>query len=39
MFGPLAMAGLDVLEKDTGEKLNALLSRGFRIRMRKASQG
>ena len=37
VFGPLAMAGLDVLETDTGETLNALLSRGFRIRMRKAA--
>jgi hypothetical protein len=35
-FGPIAMAGLDVLEKDTGEALSALLSRGFKIRMRKS---
>ena len=36
VFGPLALAGLDVLEKETGEKLKALLTRGFKIRMRKA---
>jgi hypothetical protein len=37
VFGALAMAGLDVMEKATGEKLNALLSRGVKIRMEKAS--
>ncbi len=35
VFGPIAMCGLDVLEKDTGNALNALLSRGFKIRMRQ----
>ena len=38
VFGPVALAGLDVLEKQTGETLKALLSRGFRIRMVKASK-
>ena len=38
VFGPLAMAGLDVLEKETGEKLKALLTRGFKIRMVKAAK-
>jgi len=37
VFGPLAMAGLDTLETDTGDKLAALLSRGIKIRMEKAS--
>lgn len=36
VFGPIAMSGLDVLEKDTGDSLTALLSRGFKIRMRKS---
>ena len=36
VFGPIAMSGLDVLEKDTGDSLVALLSRGFKIRMRKS---
>ena len=37
VFGALALAGLDVMEKTTGDKLNALLSRGVKIRMEKAS--
>jgi hypothetical protein len=37
VFGPLALAGLDSLEKNTGDKLAALLSRGVKIRMEKAS--
>ena len=37
VFGPLALAGLDVLEKNTGDMLTALLSRGVKIRMEKAS--
>lgn len=37
VFGPLALAGLDTLEKNTGESLKALLSRGVKIRMEKAS--
>ena len=36
VFGPLALAGLDTLEKNTGETLKALLSRGVKIRMEKA---
>jgi Protein of unknown function (DUF3631) len=36
VFGALALAGLDVMEKGTGDTLNALLSRGIKIRMRKA---
>lgn len=37
VFGALAMAGLDVMEKGTGDSLNALMSRGIKVRMRKAS--
>jgi len=37
VFGPLAMAGLDSMEKNTGDKLTALLTRGIKIRMQKAS--
>ena len=37
VFGPLAMAGLDSMEKNTGDKLTALLTRGVKIRMEKAS--
>ena len=37
VFGPLALAGLDTLETDTGDKLTALLSRGVKIRMEKAA--
>jgi len=37
VFGPLALAGLDVMEKGTGDTLNALMSRGVKIRMEKAS--
>ena len=37
VFGPLALAGLDTLETDTGDKLAPLLSRGVKIRMTKAS--
>jgi hypothetical protein len=37
VFGALAMAGLDIMEKGTGDSLNALMSRGIKIRMRKAS--
>lgn len=36
VFGPLAMAGLDSMEKNTGDKLTALLTRGVKIRMEKA---
>lgn len=36
VFGPLAMAGLDVMETATGDKLAALLSRCIIIRMSKA---
>ena len=36
VFGPLALAGLDTMEKDTGDKLAALMSRGVKIRMEKA---
>jgi len=36
IFGPIAMAGLDTMETDTGESLKALLSRGIKIRMEKA---
>ena len=36
VFGPLAMAGLDTMETDTGDTLTALLSRGIKIRMTKA---
>jgi Protein of unknown function (DUF3631) len=38
VFGALALAGLDVLEKATGDTLTALLSRGVRIRMKKAGK-
>lgn len=38
VFGALALAGLDVLEKGTGDTLTALLSRGVRIRMKKAGK-
>lgn len=38
VFGALALAGLDVLEKATGDTLTALLSRGVRIRMEKAAK-
>ena len=38
VFGPVASAGLDALEKDTGDTLTALLTRGFKIRMRKSSR-
>ena len=38
VFGALALAGLDVLEKATGDTLTALLSRGVRIRMQKAGK-
>jgi Protein of unknown function (DUF3631) len=37
VFGPLAMAGLDVVETGTDDKLVALLQRGVKIRMAKAS--
>jgi Protein of unknown function (DUF3631) len=37
VFGPIALAGLDVMEKATGDMLTALLSRGVKIRMEKAS--
>lgn len=36
VFGALALAGLDTLEKATGDLLAALLSRGIKIRMRPA---
>lgn len=36
VFGALAMAGLDVMEKGTGDTLNALMSRGVKIRMQRA---
>ena len=38
VFGALALAGLDVLEKGTGDTLTALLSRGVRIRMQRAGK-
>ncbi len=38
VFGALALAGLDVLEKGTGDTLTALLSRGVRIRMKRAGK-
>lgn len=37
VFGAVALAGLDVLETGTGDTLNALMSRGVKIRMEKAS--
>jgi hypothetical protein len=37
VFGPVALAGLDVLETHTDDKLTALLSRGVKIRMRKGT--
>jgi hypothetical protein len=37
VFGPLALAGLDTLEKGTGDTLNALLSRGIKVRMQRAA--
>jgi hypothetical protein len=36
VFGPLAIAGLDVLEKATGDALTALLDRCIIVRMHKA---
>jgi hypothetical protein len=39
VFGALAMAGLDTLEKGTGGLLAALLSRGIKIRMTRAPGG
>ena len=36
VFGPIALAGLDVMETGTGDMLNALMSRGVKIRMEKA---
>ena len=39
VFGPLALAGLDTLEKGTGDTLNALLSRGIKVRMQRAGAG
>lgn len=37
VFGPLALAGLDVMETQTGDTLAALMSRGITVRMRKAA--
>jgi hypothetical protein len=37
VFGPVAVAGLDTMETDTGDTLKALLSRGVKIRMQKAA--
>lgn len=37
VFGPIALAGLDVMETGTGDMLNALMSRGVKIRMQKAT--
>ena len=37
VFGPIALAGLDVMEKDTGDVLKALLSRFIKIRMVKVT--
>ena len=37
VFGPVAVAGLDVMETGTDDYLKAMLSRGVRIRMNKAS--
>jgi hypothetical protein len=39
IFGPVAMAGLDTMETDTGGSLTALLSRGIKVRMEKAPAG
>jgi len=37
VFGAMALAGLDVLETQTGDTLKALLERGVKVRMRKAA--
>jgi hypothetical protein len=37
VFGPVALAGLDVMEKDTGDKLKALFTRFVKIRMVKVT--
>ena len=37
VFGAIAVAGLDVMEKQAGEALKALLTRGVKIRMQKAA--
>lgn len=39
VFGPMAIAGLDVLEKATGDSLTALLDRCIIVRMSKAGKG
>jgi len=36
VFGAMAVAGLDMLEKNAGEQMKATLSRGIRIRMEPA---
>ena len=38
VFGAVALAGLDAMEKATGNSLDALLSRGFKIRMKRAGK-
>ncbi len=38
VFGPVALAGLDVLQTSTGESLAPLFSRSIVIRMRKAAE-
>jgi hypothetical protein len=37
VFGPVALAGLDVMETATGDKLNALMTRFVKIRMEKVT--
>lgn len=37
-FGPVAIAGLDVMEKDTGSSLDALFTRCIRIRMHQSQE-
>ncbi len=38
VFGPVALAGLDVLQTSTGESLAPLFSRAIVVRMRKAAE-
>jgi len=38
VFGAVALAGLDAIEKATGNSMDALLSRGFKIRMKRAGK-
>jgi hypothetical protein len=37
VFGPIAVAGLDAMETDTGDSLDALMSRFVKIRMEKVT--